>query len=379
MRLDLPQGGVHLGYCTNIHPGETWEEVFANLQTYLPRVKARFCPDKPFGVGLRLSAQAAESLLEVTRREAFKAFLAAEDLYVFTMNGFPYGSFHGTRVKEDVYLPDWRSAERVKYTLDLAEVLADLLPPSLETGTISTVPLAYKAGFDTDRDTDLVIRNLKDVNSGLRSFYEKTGKRILLALEPEPCCVLETIDEAVAFFDRLGPTDGYIGICYDLCHAAVEFADPREDLHRMKEHGIRVHKIQVTAGLICDTRSDAGRHLIRDLDDAVFLHQVLADRNGGIARFPDIGDAIETPSGGFGTDTWRLHFHVPVYRPTLGAAQTTQDFAAKALALAKAQQVTTHFEVETYTWDVLPKALQSCDLVDNICRELDWSLTELMR
>ena len=55
-------GSSHLTYCTNIHPGETWAEVRANLERYLPRVKRRVCPDAPFGVGLRLSAEAAQSL-----------------------------------------------------------------------------------------------------------------------------------------------------------------------------------------------------------------------------------------------------------------------------------------------------------------------------
>src|SRR5690349_11264949 len=98
---------LHLTYCTNIHPGETWDEVFANVSTHVLAVKAKVSPARPFGVGLRLSAAAARRLAEPAVLEEFRHFLATNGLYVFTINGFPYGAFHGVAVKENVYRPDW--------------------------------------------------------------------------------------------------------------------------------------------------------------------------------------------------------------------------------------------------------------------------------
>src|SRR5438132_878800 len=100
-------GGAHLTYCTNIHPGESWSEVRANLERHVVRVKERIAPRERFGIGLRLSAQAARELASPPLMMAFRRWLDAHDLYVFTINAFPYGAFHGTRVKEDVYRPDW--------------------------------------------------------------------------------------------------------------------------------------------------------------------------------------------------------------------------------------------------------------------------------
>jgi len=34
-------GAAHLTYCTNIHPGESWAEVEANLARHVVAVKAR--------------------------------------------------------------------------------------------------------------------------------------------------------------------------------------------------------------------------------------------------------------------------------------------------------------------------------------------------
>ena len=55
-------GAFHLTYCSNIHPGETWSDVAAALASSLPRVRALLGHRGPFAVGLRLSAQAAETL-----------------------------------------------------------------------------------------------------------------------------------------------------------------------------------------------------------------------------------------------------------------------------------------------------------------------------
>src|SRR5207253_2234388 len=100
-------GFFHLTYCTNIHPGDGWAAVDANLRRFAPALKRRLSPAAPFGIGLRLSALDARELLEGDRVRELRDFLLDEGLYVALINGFPHGSFHRTVVKADVYAPDW--------------------------------------------------------------------------------------------------------------------------------------------------------------------------------------------------------------------------------------------------------------------------------
>ncbi len=130
-----------------------------------------------------------------------QAFLSESDLYVFTANAFPYGSFHGTRVKEQVYEPDWRDDRRLRFSNRCAELLALLLPDGVE-GSISTVPGAYKASIRTSADVARMVELIIRHAAFLHAIAEETGKQISLALEPEPCCFLETIDEAIDFFNE---------------------------------------------------------------------------------------------------------------------------------------------------------------------------------
>src|SRR3954463_15066406 len=111
--------GLQLTYCTNIHPAHGWADVFENLRRYTPPLKARLSPDRPFGIGLRLSGAESSELLIGDRLGAVVAWLKQEGLYVFTLNGFPYGPFHRQPVKAMVHAPDWREEERVAYTLRL--------------------------------------------------------------------------------------------------------------------------------------------------------------------------------------------------------------------------------------------------------------------
>src|SRR5919109_545303 len=201
MFLEHLPGGPHLTYCTNIHAGETWPDIRASLGTYIPEIRSLIAGGGPMGVGLRLSGVAADALSDARTLDEFRAFLARERLYVFTINAFPYGPFHGTRVKEDVYQPDWLSLVRLAFTDTCADILAALLPDG-GYGSISTVPgtfkpLGLKAGAP-ETIADLLLRHVAHV-VGLQ---DRTGKSIALALEPEPCCFLETTEEALAFFEN---------------------------------------------------------------------------------------------------------------------------------------------------------------------------------
>ena len=271
MKLPL-RDAPHLTYCTNIHGGESLAQVDKNIRRYALAVKRLVAPNRPFGVGLRLSAKAAATLAQHKTLTAFRRFLDASGLYVFTINGFSYGTFHGTRVKERVYLPDWSNERRLKYTNRLAVILSALLPdePGLE-GSISTVPGAFKAAIRSESAVRRMARLMILHLGTLYRIREKTGKIISLALEPEPSCCLETVAETIRFFKRhlfsqtaqkiLSAETGisaqgsrefirrHLGVCFDACHMAVEFEDPRTALKALQTAGIRVIKLQLSSGL----------------------------------------------------------------------------------------------------------------------------------
>jgi hypothetical protein len=142
--------GLHLAYCTNIHRGENWAQTFDTLKHYTLAVRDKVSPGKPYAIGLRLGDQASRELSEPATLAAFQKWLEQQNCYVFTINGFPYGKFHGTRVKEQVYAPDWTTRERLDYTNRLFDLLAQLVPDGVE-GSVSTVPVSFKEFIKDER------------------------------------------------------------------------------------------------------------------------------------------------------------------------------------------------------------------------------------
>lgn len=393
-------GGVHLSYCSNIHPGETWAEVRSNLERHACAVRDRLVPDADFGIGLRLSARAAATLAEPAVLAEFQDFLKRNRLYVFTLNGFPYGPFHGTRVKEAVYLPDWRDPERLRYTNQLADLMAALLPDAAALeGSVSTVPGAFKPAIAGPGDVAQMVEHLLRHVAHLVALRARTGRVIGLALEPEPHCFLETIDEALEFFEHhlhgpdavrqlvtlagideaaaRGALHEHLGLCLDLCHAAVEFEQPADVVTRLRGAGVRVLKMQISAGLRLPQLDAGAIAALRRFDDATYLHQVVQRGPDGLRRFVDLPEAFASlPVDTAGLE-WRVHFHVPIFLAQLAPFASTQDFVRAMLATHRASPVSAHLEVETYTWDVLPPAFRNGSVDAAVARELSWVLTEL--
>ncbi len=367
-------GGAHLTYCTNIHPGESWREVRSNLERHVTAVKARVAPGERFGVGLRLSARAARELADDAALDDLRTLLRQHDLYVFTINGFPYGEFHGRPVKQDVYRPDWLEDERLAYTNQLAELLAVLLPDGV-AGTISTVPGCFRDRAHADAPAEIAARITAHA-AYLGALERRTGKHIVLALEPEPCCLLETVAETVAFFSAHldAATRGHVGVCLDTCHAAVEFEDVTAAITALRAANIQIAKVQLSAGLLVSPVGEVERRALVAFEDTVYLHQVVARRGDQLVRHVDLADALASPPG---DDEWRVHYHVPIFHSLLGALHSTQGFLAELLALHRRDPITTHLEVETYTWDVLPPELRTEPVTHAIARELQWVLERI--
>jgi sugar phosphate isomerase/epimerase len=345
--------GLHLTYCTNIHPAVGWEAVLESLRAHAPALKARLSPDAPFGIGLRLSGAESAELLEGDALARFREWLDAEGLYVFTLNAFPHGTFHGAPVKADVHAPDWRSEERVAYTLRMAEILAALLPDGVD-GTISTNPLSYAPWVDDDA-VDACTRNVRRVSEALE------GTRITLAIEPEADGVLATVDDLIRWWP-----DGLDNVtaCFDACHSAVAYEEPEAALDALDAAGIRVGKAQLSAALIVPSRA---HQELRAFADPIYLHQVT--ERGSHRSWPDLPEALADDGRG---EEWRVHFHVPIFVERYGALMSTQEHLERCIRRVR----TPHLEIETYTWDVLPADLKASS-VDSIAREYEWVLDVL--
>ena len=396
---------LHLTYCTNIHPGETWGEVAENLKQYLPSLKACLSPDQPFGVGLRLADLAARELLTGDNLIQLQNWLDQHDLYVFTLNGFPYGGFHHRVVKDKVYAPDWSTSERLDYTSRLIEILSALLPPDLDGG-ISTLPISYKPWWHSERERNHILHrgciNLDNAIAQMAAVYRDTGKLIHLDLEPEPDGMLENTQEVIDFFqnwllpiasewltsDRgIEPSVAeawiirHIQVCYDTCHFAVEYEEPDEILRRLQAAGIGVGKVQLSSAIKIDIPADIEqRQLIlkrlTPFAESTYLHQVITRHDGGtLEHYRDLSEALKH----FVTTEakeWRTHFHVPIFIDRYELFKSTQDHIVKLLQMLPQESTTHHLEIETYTWEVLPPAMK-LDLATSIEREYQWVLSVL--
>lgn len=364
---------AHLSYCTNIHPAETWAETFTVLRTHVLAVRdllrsdARLRENEPFAIGLRLSAIAARELLEGDHLAAFKAWLDDENTYVFTINGFPYGSFHGTRVKEKVFQPDWTEDARVNYTKDLFRILTAIARPG--TGaSVSTLPGSHKT-FHADEAT--MLDNLSQLALWLDELSRESDHDFHLGLEPEPLGHFENTAETLAFFDRLHATASdsdairrRIGVNYDACHFALEYDPAEVSLNALTDAGIRISKIHLSSALALDPRDASALEAIRAFDEPVYFHQVLLrSADSAITRFADLPlffSALQDGTQVAGNfQEMRVHFHIPLDAEPAAPLRSTRDQTAAVLAWKRDHpQACLHYEIETYTWGVLPDGLQ---------------------
>lgn len=378
--------GRHLAYCTNIHRGESWEEIFAALSHHAMAVRQRVCPSEPFAIGLRLSARAAGELADPGRLLAFQRWLDRENSYVFTINGFPFGQFHGTRVKEQVYVPDWTQVERLDYTRLLFDILAQLLPAGVE-GSVSTAPVSFK-GFQPDERALQSARNhLWQAVEHIERVSRASQRRLHLDLEPEPLCTLETTQEATAFFDRMQadrPGDfrlqEHLGINYDCCHLAIEFESPAEALERLHRHRIRIGKIHLSNALSVRPTTRV-RQALQAFTEDTYLHQVVERApDGTLRRWLDLPHALAETHGTepMAQHEWRIHFHIPLHHQPAELFQTTADHVLGTLDWLRLHpDIAPHLEMETYTWEVLPQELKARAVVDQLAHEYAWTLNAL--
>ncbi|MGA5129489.1 metabolite traffic protein EboE [Streptomyces olivoreticuli] len=385
---------VHLSYCTNVHPAEDLAGIRAQLADCAEPVRERLGTGL-LGLGLWLPHDAATALAADPAAPArLRADLTARGLEVVSLNGFPYEGFHAPVVKHAVYSPDWADPRRLAYTLDLARVLAELLPDDAARGSVSTLPFGWRTEWTAGR-RDAVRRNLETLAEGLRRIEAETGRRIRVGLEPEPGCAAETVRQAL---DGLAGTDHtHLGLCLDACHLAVAHEDPAGAVADCAAAGVPVVKLQASAALQADRpRDPATRAALAPFAEPRFLHQTreagapdtpAAHRFAAVRDDPaardDLPQALDPADGLPGDAPWRIHYHVPLHADPEPPLRSTRSVLSETLhaLFAGPRAVTDHVEVETYTWSVLPEDRRPGDasggLPAGIAAELDHARREL--
>lgn len=399
----MTASSTHLSYCMNVHPGETWAEAFAALQEFAPSLRQllqdngfRHFSQGRFGLGLRLSAAAAATLHDSPRDcLELTTFCEREFLYPFTVNAFPYGRFHGTRVKEEVYRPDWSTPERLDYSCQCADVLAAILPADLPCGSISTVPIGYRT-LMREEQIEEAEQQLCRLVRHLHRLEAKTGKCIRFALEPEPACVLDTIPSILEFFARFyargpeklaalsglpasGSTAGllrrHLGLCLDTCHHAVQFEDPGACLRAFAGAAIPVVKVHLSAAPIL---AASDRDAAAAFAEPVYLHQTFwQTSHGRIAAAADLPEALAADASSPPVGELRTHFHIPLSLPDRPGLRSTACALTPDFFRALAKAGVEHAEIETYTFAVLPPALRRLSLTQALAADLLWADSRL--
>jgi hypothetical protein len=395
-----------LTYCTNIHPGESWDDHLAALKENVPPIKKRLSPDKPFAIGLRLSHVASQALARKENLDNFKKWLDDNQCFLTIINGFPYGSFHRAKVKDHVHTPDWITQDRVLYTIQLFKILSGLLPKGMDGG-VSTAPLSYKHWHSEIKEErlhaiEIATENVLKVVEELVRLRKATGQLMHLDIEPEPDGLIGNGPEFLSWYKKnllpqgitylkeavglsadeaVAAMHDHVQLCYDICHFAVGFENHASIISEIQSQKIKVGRIQISAALkgAMATEPDDRREVInafRQFNESTYLHQVVARQHDGtFIRYPDLPEALADAKNPEVRE-WRSHFHVPLFVEDYGALQSTQVDIQQVLSIHKQKPFSHYLEVETYTWEVLPDKLK-LPIRESIIRELEW-VTELL-
>ncbi|HCE47045.1 MAG TPA: hypothetical protein DET40_26150 [Lentisphaeria bacterium] len=367
---------AHLCYSMNVFAEKDWLAEDSEIRKTVLRLRREVTgsDSAKFAIGMWLDAATACEFRKKANLQGFKKWLSSNNLYVFTFNAFPYGNFHGRPVKKEVYLPDWTTKERLKYTCMIADILAELLPPGV-TGSLSTLPGAYKANVNSEKQVAKVAANLQAATNHLRSIHGKTGKKIILGIEPEPDCLWESPFEFIEFYNKYFFSrvreKKYLGICYDTCHQEVLFGKPGEGLRNLIRNKIPIAKFQLSAALKAPTHGS--KKALAKFADEVYLHQTrVLEKDGTVSRYLDLPDAMRSADR---KRPWIVHYHIPIFTSKLpgGLIAAKQELEE----ILKTAGASSNLEIETYTFSVLPDKMKKLGLINSMKKEYDWVISGL--
>jgi hypothetical protein len=235
----------------------------------------------------------------------------------------------------------------------------------------------------------------------LVKLEQDTGKIVTLGLEPEPRCFLETTDETITYFqdylfapqtaeqlakkaginaaDAAAAMKKFMGVVFDIGHQSVGYEDIPASLHKLVAAGVPIVKLQEAASMYIPDVTQEKVDALQAFAKTIYLSQTCQLKDGTQQWFLNLEDAFEDWQKNPGPREWRTHFHVPVFLTELGHGFGTTRFGLEqALAVHKQTPLSTHLEIETYTWDVLPDHLKTGDIVEYVTRELDWVKGQLV-
>ena len=401
-----------IGYCTNVHAGVDLPSIRDNLDQFAVPVRQKLVAkgdisdQNSLGVGLWIPDQASCELVSGDAANQFAEFLKDRQLDAFTINGFPFDNFHQDVVKHQVYLPTWCDRQRLEYTQRLADILSAIMPDgSSDTagsadsplvGSISTLPIGWPnnpSGSESESDELKTIQmagsNFRELADYLQRIESRTGRRIVVAIEPEPGCILDTTEDVTAFFETQLPEAShrkYITVCHDVCHSAVMMEPQATVIQRLGRAGIAIGKVQVSSAILVEWESMAdGRRKeaidqLADFAEDRYLHQTgcrSSDQEFRLAEdLPQLIQSVREGSGTVEDDRWVVHFHVPIFLERFGHLATSHQDVLEVLrtllAADTSVEFTGHLEIETYAWSVLPESMRKRDLADDISQEIQW-------
>lgn len=337
--------GTVLGYCGNVHPVRTFEDLLAVVRGPAREVRDRVGSNIGYGLWMP-----ADLLMQITDDDTdrLRDAMGESGLVPYTFNAFPYGDFHGHLVKKRVYEPAWDDPRRAEFTLHAARLMARLVP---EGGlcTVSTLPLGWAAEMTADRRAGCMER-LRLLASDIADLAESTGRRCSVGLEPEPGCALERSADVEMLAHDFGEWPPTLGICHDVCHAAVMAESQWDAIELYADLGIPITKLHLSSSPLVTPdlwTSDPAvtSSTLEPLDSSRYLHQTYVRRHGGVIAYEDIGKASDDGRSG----AWRIHYHVPISLARFGTLPTTRETISGAIHAAR-KAGCEHFEIETYTW-----------------------------
>jgi len=356
-----------LAYSTNLHAAESAAEIAEAMNNFAGPLRNALGWDW-LGVDLRLGSLALRGDLQILRR-----MLDHHRLSAHTLNGFPLRPFQAVRVKEDAYLPDWSEPGRLDDSLRLID--AALLLSDDPLVTISTCPGSFRPLGPQRNRPDAFATALGSWAAAAYLAWRRTNRVVVLCLEPEPWCQLETSWDVAAFWSgplikvgivsAAGLLDGdlvaarqaveqHLGVCFDTCHLSVAFEDQTAAMARMRAAGVHIAKIQVSAAPEADARDPAQVAALAAMAEPRFFHQTaVSDGAGSLSRSVDLDGLGGALSRLPGARTARSHFHVPidVVRLANGLATTAAD--SRIGLVSGLASGCAHVSVETYTWPLL--------------------------
>jgi hypothetical protein len=432
-----------LSYSTNVHPAESLEQLIGTLREHVAPISRAAFGSGTAAVNLRIGIRqvdeilshpalpsnsfVSDDILKAPPSPACENLLRALDelnLDVVSINAFPIRDFHAPRVKEQVYSPPWTDGGRALYSLKIAKALTHFMARKNvnRTRAAISVPSGVFKGLYGDPD-EVRMQCAHFITECVRELYRLerlTGRTVQLGLEPEPHTTAETLPEMIAYYEvilnearqkfstQLQISRGqaeeiarrFVTINLDLCHQAVEFEDPLEDLKKLQAAAVPLSGLHLSAALALKNPSADSKGLaqLKALDEPRYLHQVVARRNDGtLARFEDLPD-LWNPRRLKGQaladfNELRCHFHVPLFADLNGELASTRDSVGPAARYALAQGLTDNFVAETYTWNVLAGLAASgnagaravvgsngnVDIHAGIVKELQWAQAQLQQ